>query len=317
MLDRVGLGGLPIACGGVPLHTIRLASGGFSTTIAAGRRIAVTRDTFDAALVREAADQGGCFLDGTRAVVPERGELDVLRVELHRGDAKTRVRARAVLMAGGLSSLPSQFVSAIMPKSRIGLGAVLPPTAGVNLRGELVMACAASGYVGIAPVDGGRLDIAAAVDWRALSAAVSPARLIASMLREAGVPPIPGIEEARWRGTPMLSQRTWPLASHRCLVIGDAAGYIEPFTGEGIGWAMHGGELASAFIERRLESWRPNLADEWHVLYRAAFHRYHRRCRWITGLLRSRVVRLATIWSLQRAPFLADAVVRQLDRSLN
>jgi flavin-dependent dehydrogenase len=51
-----------------------------------------------------------------------------------------------------------------------------------------------------------------------------------------------------WLGTLPLTRRTPRPAGHRVLVVGDAAGYVEPFTGEGMAWAL---ATASAATWRR------------------------------------------------------------------
>jgi geranylgeranyl reductase family protein len=48
-----------------------------------------------------------------------------------------------------------------------------------------------------------------------------------------------------WRGSPQER-----LATRRCLLVGDAAGLMDPFIGEGIRYAMASGRLAAAAIER-------------------------------------------------------------------
>ena len=41
-----------------------------------------------------------------------------------------------------------------------------------------------------------------------------------------------------WQGTGKLTRKTSPVATGRVLVLGDASGYVEPFTGEGMGWGL-------------------------------------------------------------------------------
>jgi flavin-dependent dehydrogenase len=178
----------------------------------------------------------------------------------------------------------------------------------------LYMACDAAGYVGIAPVENGRLDVAAAVDAAALGAAASPGKLVASILKHAGLPAPAGFDEAAWRGTPPLTKQTRPLGSHRCLLVGDAASYVEPFTGEGIGWALQSAVLACTLLANRLDVWDADLPARWKKLHDRAFGRHQRNCRRIVQLLRNKTVRTVVLWSLRRAPSLARPVVRRLDQ---
>jgi len=170
----------------------------------------------------------------------------------------------------------------IRPGSRVGVGTVLPaglelcdhPAVAGLPAGELVMAVGRDGYCGVVRLEDGRLDLAAAVD-RASLARISagglarlpvgglaragsvpgdspPASVVTTILREAfGLGEHAGnalattLTASAWRATPSLSHTT-PLvagATGRVLRVGDAAGYVEPFTGEGIGWALASGRL--------------------------------------------------------------------------
>jgi flavin-dependent dehydrogenase len=47
----------------------------------------------------------------------------------------------------------------------------------------------------------------------------------------------------------------------KVIVVGDAAGVADPFTGEGISWAVYTGRLAAAFIRAFLEGEKDALSD--------------------------------------------------------
>jgi menaquinone-9 beta-reductase len=314
VLERVGLGDLPAKCGGVALKKMQLASGGSAAQIEIGRRVAVSRQAFDAALTREATHAGAILCTETAGSLKPSAELCARAVMLrHRGLVST-IRARVVIVATGLAPCPPDFVTRTSPKSRIGLGAVLDHSPACAEPGTLSMAWGARGYVGIAPVEGGRLDIAAAVDAAALGAAASPGKLISEILNDAGLALPANLDKAPWRGTPPLTRQTHPLGSNRCLVVGDAAGYVEPFTGEGIGWALQSAVLACTLLADGLDVWDAGLPDFWKKMHDQAFGRHQRDCRRIVQLLRSKTVRTIAVWSLRRAPSLARPVVRRLDR---
>jgi len=57
-----------------------------------------------------------------------------------------------------------------------------------------------------------------------------------------------------------------PITKGRALLVGDAAGLLEPFTGEGIGYAVRSGQLAALAIEAFLKSEAPDLALYTHLL---------------------------------------------------
>jgi menaquinone-9 beta-reductase len=55
------------------------------------------------------------------------------------------------------------------------------------------------------------------------------------------------LEKPRGFGLPLGSKRR-PVSGDRFLLVGDAASLIDPFTGEGIGFAMTSGRLAADYI---------------------------------------------------------------------
>ena len=169
--------------------------------------------------------------------------------------------------------------------------------------GIVHMAHGRAGYVGLVRVEGGRLDVAAALAPTAVRANGIDAT-VAALLRDAGLPPLPG--SLAWRGTPLLTRaprRPW---SDRRLALGDAAGYVEPFTGEGIAWALLSARAAARLAR---DGWRPGLGKVWARVHRREVRRRQRGCRWIARALRHpRLVR-AGVGLLDRAPRLARPIV--------
>jgi flavin-dependent dehydrogenase len=313
VLEQVGLGDLPVKCGGITLQKMQLASGGSVAQIEIGRRVALSRQTFDAALTREAIQSGATLCTETTGSLKPSAELCARSLTLrHRGLVST-IRAKVVIVATGLATCAPDFFTRIPPTSRIGLGAVIDHSPVFVESGTLYMACGVEGYVGIAPIEGGQIDIAAAVDVAALGAGTPPGKLISGILEHAGLP-LPGdLDQVPWRGTPPLTRKTYPLGSNRCLLVGDAAGYVEPFTGEGIGWALMSAVLACSLLANGLDVWDDRLPDRWKQIHDQAFGRHQRSCRQIVQLLRSKTVRKVVIWGLHRAPSLARPIVRRLD----
>jgi flavin-dependent dehydrogenase len=146
-----------------------------------------------------------------------------------------------------------------------------------------------------------------------LAAAASPGKLVSDILKDAGLHMFADLEEAIWRGTPPLTRQTCPLGSSRCLLVGDAAGYVEPFTGEGIGWALRSAVMACSLLTNGLDVWDAGLPDRWRKLHDRTFSRHQRHCRRIIQLLRSKTIRNVVLWSLRRAPYLAGPLVRRLN----
>jgi flavin-dependent dehydrogenase len=60
------------------------------------------------------------------------------------------------------------------------------------------------------------------------------------------------------------------------LVVGDAAGMVNPFNGEGIAYAMESGELAAELIQEALVNDRPAVAHLYSTILRDRYARYYR-----------------------------------------
>ena len=58
------------------------------------------------------------------------------------------------------------------------------------------------------------------------------------------------------------------------LLVGDAAGMVNPFNGEGIAYAMENGELAAELIAEALVKDRPGLAQLYPTMLRERYGRY-------------------------------------------
>jgi flavin-dependent dehydrogenase len=279
------------------------------------RGATLSREALDAALVRAAIAAGAEWLPLTavRGIVEHLDGVSLLADTVPEGSV--RLEAAVAVVAAGLADAirvtadagpphdPPRPGRRISPTSRIGLGATLPADAADLPAGELVMATSRAGYAGIVRLEDGRLDLAAAVDRGRLGDAESPAALLASVIAEAsGRLPLPidirAVARAIVRATPPLTRQAPVRAGPhgRVLRAGDAAGYVEPFTGEGIGWALTSGRLVAEAIAASSDP--AAAAGAWASGHRAAFTAHHRRCRAVATAVRhprlvAGVVRLA------------------------
>jgi len=314
LLDSIGLGDLPVECGGILLETFVLACSNNIARIPIGRRIAISRSTLDAALVEEAQAAGVVVQDRViaRLGTPTGGKSRLVTLSFGRQEAT--VHARVVIVATGLTSNLPGFSTKVLRSSYVGVGTVTDrPPCELTPKG-LHMAVGADGYVGITPIERDRFDIAAAVKPDSL-ATNSVGGVIHTLMQQGGFPPTTDLRALTWRGTPTLTRRTLPVATHRCLLVGDAAGYVEPFTGEGIGWAIYSALLACSLLEGDLDNWPAGLEGRWLHLYKRSLVTRQRTCRVMSKMIRHASLRRATIWSLQRAPSLGRLVVGSLDHA--
>lgn len=307
LLGEVGLGGLLADAGAVPLHRVRLAARGGQATLALPTGVALSRERFDLALVESAVAAGAQFLPRTTARLgPIEGSTrSVLLNEDH------TERARLVLAADGLGGRLLGATDAAVG-SRIGAGTLLPEAPADVPPGTVVMACGRSGYVGLVTLEDGRLDVAAALDRDAVRQYGGPGPLAEAIVEEAELPPVPGLAAAAWRGTPALTRRG-AVAEERVLALGDAAGYVEPFTGEGIAWALTSAVDIAPLAEEAVRDWRPGLARRWEVRYNRLVGGRQYVCRAAARFLRSPGLVRTAFQALKRWPGLASPVLGYLN----
>jgi menaquinone-9 beta-reductase len=315
-LAAVGLGELLGRCRGVALTEVRLAGRGCRTRVALPAGAALSREAFDAALIEAAVEAGAAFLPETRASLGPPG-ADQRQLTLCQRNGQAAVSARVVFAAdglpGGLLAHEPGFRVEAAAASRIGAGVVSPTAPEFYAPGTIFMACGRGGYLGLVRLEDGRLDLAAAFEPAALRQAGGPGPAAAHILDEAGWPPVPAIATLPWRGTPALTRRALRPAAERVFVLGDAAGYVEPFTGEGIAWALASAAAVAPLAARAVRGWTPALADEWAHRHREAVISRQRLCRAAAGVLRHPEVTRAVIRLLACLPGLAGPVVRRLN----
>jgi flavin-dependent dehydrogenase len=300
-LELTGLSGT--VADAVPLRRMTLAAGGRVARLPLPGA-AITREALDARVALAAVDAGVTFLTGTRARIgPVRGRGRDVTV----GDRV--VTARVVIDAAGLSSggKPS-------PDSRVGAGVVLDAAPGIAPPGELRMAVGAAGYVGLVAVEDGRTAIAAALDGAAVRDAGGPGPLAARILAGSGAPPVDGLRDANWRGTPPLTRRADVLAGERLFRVGDAASFVEPFTGQGIAWALAGGVAVAPLAVEGVRRWSPALIRRWSRDWTGVVRRRQRECEIISRILRSRRITASIVHLLSMAPALAGPILRSINR---
>jgi len=313
LLQEVGVADAVRDAGARRLETMELRAGRRRARLRLrDGAVAISRAALDHVLVEAAAGAEvelrlgrrvmACRVDGSRARTASVG-LDV------RDDGGAEeIRARVVVDATGLGPLPSAehpVDEAVAPSSRIGVSAVYPADSAGGLPNGLRMVVGRRGYVGMVVLEDGRLNVAAAVDPSAL-VDQGPAGAVSEILAEAGGR-LPDAEPALgWRGTPALTRRTRSVAETRIFRVGDAAGYVEPFTGEGIGWAVGCGVAVSAAVEVALVGEVDHAAKRWIGDHQRLVADRQRLCRLLArGLRRPGLVR-AVVALLGLAPRLAD-----------
>ncbi|WP_337173319.1 NAD(P)/FAD-dependent oxidoreductase [Paludisphaera sp.] len=304
-LARIGLGSLAGRLGAVPLTGLELATGRRRATLHHALGVALSRDALDAALVDEAVAAGAEFQPGASATLATGG------VRLRTGDESREVGARFVVSATGLGDglFPADDRARPSPRSKLGAGTILDAAPDGYAPGRVFMACGAGGYVGLVALEDGRLDVAAALDPAAVREAGGPGALASAILAGTRLPGAPGLAEARWRGTPALWRSPGRVVEGGVFRVGDSAGYVEPFTGEGMAWALAGGEALAATLADD-----PDPARRWAREHRRIVRDRQLACRAVARVLRSPGMTRALVAALGRRPGLARPLLWAMHR---
>jgi menaquinone-9 beta-reductase len=324
-LAGIGLGELVKRCRGIKLNRLWIGASGSRATVPIGGR-SLSRAVLDAALAREAIQSGAHFLPGTQArlgCVTEATRTLVVRKD----GRETQLAARVVLAADGLGgtqlAAETGHCSVVDSGSRLGAGVVSSEFPEFFESGSIFMACGQGGYVGLVRLEDGRLNIAAAFDAALVKHAGGLGKAAAVILRSGGFPAISGLEALPWHGTPLLSRRVAPLAAERVFLLGDAAGYVEPFTGEGMAWALTSGiavaplALHAAHASARLADGGATLRSligQWSLIHRQTVTRRQWVCRAVANGLRHPGLVRGVVAALARFPVLATPVIRYCNR---
>ncbi len=220
--------------------------------------LAVRRTVLDAELVARAQSAGARLMERVRVTDVERDGVGgdgsrVTGVITLDDDGETRtLRAPLVIGADGLRSVIGRRLGLTrvgrFPR-RVALVAHYRNIAGISATGE--MHVERDGYVGIADVGNGVTNVALVVPARRVKQATNDR---AAFLEEwlASKPQLaPRFAHAERidtvRATGPFASSTRQAWSRGAALVGDAADFFDPFTGEGVYSALRGGELLAPF----------------------------------------------------------------------
>ncbi len=319
-LSSVGLSDLIRDQGGVKLDQLRLGWNGSMLNLALPGGWALSRERFDQALVSAAEAAGARLRFQTGAVLEEicSGER-MVRLRPSDGAAVERVRARVVLVAAGLQHQVLATIDAsstrIAGSSRLGAGCLIDDDDDVYASGAIHMAVARHGYVGLVRREDGALNLAAAFDPAALRSAGGAARAARAVISEAGFAVPRALETSRWQLTSALTRHADAFAGRRFLLLGDASGYVEPFTGEGMAWALAAGAAVAPFAEEAQRQWSRDLEQRWHQRLKLLTVNRQRLCRLLSTLLRQPLATDAMFRLGGHWPSLPQRVISSLNQA--
>jgi flavin-dependent dehydrogenase len=218
------------------------------------------RPALDPALLDLARHAGVDVRTGTRVAAVGPGRIAARGAP---GGAPVVVEASLVVGADGIRSAVARAVGVARPGRigrRVGLTFhVADPSP--NEPRDARMIVFRGGYAGLAPVPGGRVNVGIVLDgsWagrlRTCGADGVAGEVLGAIPPAADDPVVwPAAERCdEIAGAAPLGHRAARLAGPGWLLVGDAAGFLDPFTGEGLHRALVSARLAAVAIERHLE----------------------------------------------------------------
>lgn len=253
--------------------------------------LGLSRFRLDDLLARGAREAGADLRFAARVLAAAPDGRDGFRVRFVHEQAEKDVEARSVVGAWGRwdaldRTLDRRFLGR---RSRFfGWNRDFHADRG-RLEGEVRLYLFPGGYCGLSRVEGGAVNLAGVVSHRAWSRAGGGWPAVVEAARR-GNPALDSDLAAMtpgpigYLGTGPVFFMAKPPSENRILMAGDAAGVIDPFSGEGQAVALAGGILAAETVERRLsgelssdacarayeDAWRRRFARRfaWSALFR-------------------------------------------------
>jgi geranylgeranyl reductase family protein len=234
--------------------------------------ISVKRSLVDNLLLRRAGELGADIREQTTVTALSRNsdwEIETAPDEMF--------HARILIGADGRNSTVARLCN-LLPRparERVALQAHVPLPRDFGNR--VVLQILGEGYSGQAPVNETELNLCLV----GRPSTISTLRRWAS--RQFQLP-----SDQPWRSVTPLTRSPLPCARENLFFIGDAARVVEPFTGEGIYYALRSGELAANTVTKILDGEERQSALR--EFARAYAEMYHGRL-WINRLARAAVLR--------------------------
>lgn len=281
LLHELGVGAEVAALGPHRMEAMRIfAPGGQHAVMdfaaVGGHALGLSRCRLDALLLERARAADVDVREGAhvRDLIRDGGR--VLGVEATIDGSRQLLRAPLTIGADGRHSAVCRLLQlGSVPRwpRRTGLVAHYRGVDGLDCWGE--MHVGRHGYVGIAPLEGGLTNVAVVASSQAVAGRSGSldaffqeflGRFPAVAALLTGAERVGGI-----RGVGPMAHRPAQVVGDGWLLVGDAAGFLDPFTGDGIHEALRGASLAAPIASAALRS--GDLSGVALAPYRAAHRR--------------------------------------------
>lgn len=262
--------------------------------------IAIKRSVFDQLVLERAGELGATIFESVTvtALTPPDPRTDHWKISA----GEQTFSSRMLVAADGRNSTVARLCGLLPPpvRERVALQAHLPLPR--NFGDRVVLEFRPEGYSGQAPVGNGELNVCL----------VSIPKRIASLRTWAEERfEIPA--DHSWRTITPLTREPIVPGQSSLFLVGDAARVVEPFTGEGIYYALASGELAAKAIQLQHSGGNPvDVA----AAYSSGHAQLYRDRLWVNRLARSAVLspRLGS-FLLGLPPILVRALTKRIVHS--
>jgi geranylgeranyl reductase family protein len=260
--------------------------------------IAVKRSLFDALLLTRARELGVEIHEESTVTALTQTASRNWKIQVGNFEHETRI----LVSADGRNSTIARLCN-LLPRparERVALQAHIPlPT---NFGNRVVLQFLPEGYSGQAPVNENELN---------LCLVSKPAKIQA--LRHWAEEHFDLSHDLQWRTITPLTRAPVPFTHENLFFIGDAARVVEPFTGEGIYYALRSGELAANAIVQIVRGEDRQLALHQFTSAHSAMYRGRL---WINRLARAAVLSPRVASLILRVARFQPSILRLLTRKI-
>lgn len=261
----------------VPTNRCLITRGGRSVAVQLSPGIAVSRRDLDHHLVRRATNAGATFVSQAMATLLPSTGAESRSVTLQSPAELVTLTARVVVacdgIQGGFLRREPWARWQIDHDSWMGLAATYESNERSPEPGTIAMHLGDDGYVGVVRLADGATHLAAALSSASIRYAGSPAAAVERIF------PAGGSGTLKYNGTGLLTRQRGALGSHRVLVAGDACGYVEPFSGQGMAWAIRSAIHVADLLPQPHLPWPDELPARYQDLYARTILPAQRACR--------------------------------------
>lgn len=286
--------------------------------------VAVSRGQLDPLILESAIEAGVTLMADCEATIQSAEDHGPVVVRFKQATGHDEGTYDIVVVAAGLSAaglgelLPWQE----KPNGPFGVSCMMR-IEGVE-PGTIYMACTDDGYVGLVKLSDGLVDVAAALTSGAAAARQgTPLQRVRQIVNESAFPfDIPDFDDGENGNTKASTapeiyttpplRRSRRAGNGRVIAIGDAAGYVEPFTGEGMTWGMQSAIAAAKLIATSEDP--ETIGEQWQAALPRLLGKKKWICRAVTGGLRSGFLRASAARVLSVMPGVAAPIVKSLSK---